>query len=864
MAKTYKTGLIITGDSKGGVRAIRATEKELGKLNKGFNRGSSSARRFQRSAGGTAQELALLRRAAAPLTGIIAGMFAAGTLKGQIDFADQLQKTNLRIGASTEALSEYNYVAKLSGVAFSELSTSWQRQTRRIGEAAKGTGEARQALDDLNLSAGELSRLAPEDQFERIASAMQGVTNESEQTALAQKIWGREGVSLLQIVNQGTDAIAQMRAEANSLGLTISQDTAEAMAGFNDEVTRLQAVGTGLSRQILSELVPAMTDGLQAANEFIAEVGGAEQVLKKTGDTITLLATVYLARRLRGSLITVGNQGLATGRNIAAGMVMATGATGPLNQALVVTQGRIAATAAAARGFNVALGAIGGPLGAAMIAAGAVYYFRDELGLTRSEIGLTESQLRDLRSELAEMSNDDLGQSLESLNAALEEATLKAAAAREQLAKLRSEDRGSGTLGFGAGQIGEEVRGMQALADAKADIAEIEDKITASRGEQAKRIKENALAFVEGSDEATEAARHQSSAFESLKSSLDPAYKRTVEYTEAMKTLSKELADGNITQEEFIRLKGLAEKRLNDVAGATKRASAATREAAQAIIKQRDAYLRLRDTLYPMQASQRKFAEEKALLDQHLIEGTDAHTDAVERLHQAYQSTQTVAEAYATDALDDTRGLASAADELGMTFSSAFEDAVIGGNKFRDVLTGIAEDIARIAIRKSVTEPAAAAISAGFGSLFGGSSISGGWTSQVDTGAMFASGGYTGDGAKDQPAGIVHAGEFVVKKSVVDRPGVRPMLERLNSVPGYAAGGYVGGGGGAGPEFGGTTVQIIDQRSGGEEPLVQETRGADGMRWIRVLIRDEQKAALSDGSLDGTMSRYYGLRRRSL
>jgi len=53
----------------------------------------------------------------------------------------------------------------------------------------------------------------------------------------------------------------------------------------------------------------------------------------------------------------------------------------------------------------------------------------------------------------------------------------------------------------------------------------------------------------------------------------------------------------------------------------------------------------------------------------------------------------------------------SIGDELGMTFASAFEDAVVRGEKFRDVIKGLGQDIARIVMRKSVTEPIAKGIS---------------------------------------------------------------------------------------------------------------------------------------------------------
>jgi TP901 family phage tail tape measure protein len=58
----------------------------------------------------------------------------------------------------------------------------------------------------------------------------------------------------------------------------------------------------------------------------------------------------------------------------------------------------------------------------------------------------------------------------------------------------------------------------------------------------------------------------------------------------------------------------------------------------------------------------------------------------------------------------------------------------------------------------------------------------------------FASGGYTGDGGKYQPAGIVHAGEFVFSKEATSRIGVNNLAyAHSQATRGYADGGYVSG-----------------------------------------------------------------------
>ena len=87
--------------------------------------------------------------------------------------------------------------------------------------------------------------------------------------------------------------------------------------------------------------------------------------------------------------------------------------------------------------------------------------------------------------------------------------------------------------------------------------------------------------------------------------------------------------------------------------------------------------------------------------------------------------------AYA-DALDEGNTKAektkSLAEEIGLTFTSAFEEAIVAGGKFSDVLKGIADDILKLLARKMVTEPLMNAIGSFIpsanGNVFSGPGIS--------------------------------------------------------------------------------------------------------------------------------------------
>lgn len=94
--------------------------------------------------------------------------------------------------------------------------------------------------------------------------------------------------------------------------------------------------------------------------------------------------------------------------------------------------------------------------------------------------------------------------------------------------------------------------------------------------------------------------------------------------------------------------------------------------------------------------------------------------------------------------LERTKGIA---EELGMTFSSAFEDAIVGGKGLSDVLKGLEQDILRIITRKMVTEPLGNALSSMMGNMFGGGG--GGFNLGNILGNFF--GGFFADGGRLQP-----------------------------------------------------------------------------------------------------------------
>jgi len=194
----------------------------------------------------------------------LAGAVATGAFvlmaKHALDMGDKMHKLNIRLGVSTEALSQLKHAADLSGISFNTMTMGIQRSTRRIAEAASGTGEARNALAELGLSAEKLNAIAPDRQLEVLADALQGVSKESDKVRIAMKLFDSEGVAMLQMLEGGSAGLREMRGEADALGMTLTQEGANNIAAFNDSMSRLKGQITGAVTVVVAKLGPTLTE----------------------------------------------------------------------------------------------------------------------------------------------------------------------------------------------------------------------------------------------------------------------------------------------------------------------------------------------------------------------------------------------------------------------------------------------------------------------------------------------------------------------------------------------------------------------------------------------------------------------------
>lgn len=213
------------------------------------------------------RKLTSMSKTAVAAGAAVAALGAAGfvgLVKPVADAGDQLQKLSIRLGASTEALSQYRLVADRTGVSFESLTTAWQKLSIRAAEAAQDSGPAVEAFRELGIEADKFAKLRPEQQFEVLADAMEGVADAGRRQYLAQKLMEKGGVQLLQAMEGGSAAIRQVRDEADRMGLTFTRVQADQMAAFNDSLTDAKYAIQGAAQALVVSFGPAIVDVARA------------------------------------------------------------------------------------------------------------------------------------------------------------------------------------------------------------------------------------------------------------------------------------------------------------------------------------------------------------------------------------------------------------------------------------------------------------------------------------------------------------------------------------------------------------------------------------------------------------------------
>jgi len=279
-----------------------------------------------------------MRIGAAAIVAVGAAAVAAGaavlafTLK-IAEQADEAIKNARALGLTAAAYQELDFALEISGSSMDTAGAAFRRLARVAADAQDGISIATDAFDDIGVSAVDASGnlRSIEDLVMDIADGFYGMADGTEKAALAQVLLGRSGAQLTTFLNQGSDAIRELREEAVRYGVVMSTDVALASEQLNDDMLRLKTAANGLAQQIAVNLIPQLRNAVGGFVDLIGEVRLSE-------DSINSLSGPALDALLAG-LISLAQASIAATRGVLslraayeAVMMSANGATQRVDQ----------------------------------------------------------------------------------------------------------------------------------------------------------------------------------------------------------------------------------------------------------------------------------------------------------------------------------------------------------------------------------------------------------------------------------------------------------------------------------------------------------------------------------------------------
>ncbi|TGY90715.1 phage tail tape measure protein [Marinicauda algicola] len=344
-----------------GGREVRAELQGIG------DAGEQGMRRLSREMDAANTRVAAFYRrlqiaAAAAAAAFVAG--AAAMIRSGLQVVDAQAKLAQSLGTTVESIQVLERAGELAGVSMSGIEQATKDLTRRLSQAAAGTGPAVAALERLGLSASALLALPLDERVGRINQAIEDFVPAAERAAVAGQLFGEEGSIAISRIDTAT--LRQATQDVRDFGVVVSEQDADQIERTNDAISRLGLIWRGLSNQLAVAAAPALeavADALAAISRTTAPLGQGIRLLFDNIGRLASIAAAFAAfiagRWVAGMVVAAASvRGLATALVFLRGALIRTGIG-----ALIVAAGELiyqfGRLVQATGGFGAALGLLG-------------------------------------------------------------------------------------------------------------------------------------------------------------------------------------------------------------------------------------------------------------------------------------------------------------------------------------------------------------------------------------------------------------------------------------------------------------------------------------------------------------------------
>jgi uncharacterized membrane protein YgcG len=219
----------------------------------------------------------------AATTAMVAGAMSAAKQ------ADRIDKLSQKIGVTTEAFQEWDYVMSQNGMSIESLKTSVKTLIGAADDAANGNEKYASSFRKLGISVldGNKKLKSQDVILEETILALSKMGKTSERTAIASDLLGRSATELAPLFNSGAQSIEQLRQKARDLGLILSKDTISAGVKLTDMMDTLKR---SMQATLANAMTPVMEELTDIGGKFLAMSTGDGPIAKFAGILVRTVA----------------------------------------------------------------------------------------------------------------------------------------------------------------------------------------------------------------------------------------------------------------------------------------------------------------------------------------------------------------------------------------------------------------------------------------------------------------------------------------------------------------------------------------------------------------------------------------------
>lgn len=260
-------------------REIVATEQKLSGLESEAAKCNPTLQAMAAHADEISGKFQAAADAVAPFSAAAAGIAAglAGLGLKAVVASDDLNTMAKQTGLSTAEIQKFQYASDRIDVSLDTMVGGLQKMKKNMTSTSKDTVAAWDQLGVSVTNADGSTRQAT-DVFHETVKALSEVQNETERDQLAMQLFGRSADQLAGIIDDGGAALDAYGAEAEEMGLILSQDTLDRLNETNDQIDMMKAT-FGAS---MLELGATVAQALAPVVEKVAGViGGITEKLQQ-------------------------------------------------------------------------------------------------------------------------------------------------------------------------------------------------------------------------------------------------------------------------------------------------------------------------------------------------------------------------------------------------------------------------------------------------------------------------------------------------------------------------------------------------------------------------------------------------------